>query len=189
MRGYCTEHQLHSATVHIKAAALLWLPPILPLHISVQVHALTSSGSMSLNSMFRPVQTIRCPFAGLSRSVSKNCQSCREPRRWYGRQSCFALPAVTNNQTQMSRVGYGHQSRHPEPAFHALPSSLSGTTQASSYNKQGSLSGRKPAEVQLKAIRTKCVGIRRGSVAKEDSPLLLFWYSTGDFPKDDDWQV
>lgn len=29
-----------------------------------------------------------------------------------------------------------------------------------------------------------------GSVDKKDSPLLLlFWYSTGDFPNDDDWQV
>lgn len=81
---------------------LLCSSPILPLPISVQVHALTSSGSMSLNSMFRPVQMIRCPFAGLSRSVSKNCQSCREPRRWYGRQSCFPLPAGTHNTNDYS---------------------------------------------------------------------------------------
>lgn len=63
----------------------------------------TSSGSISLNSMLRPVHTIRCLFAGLSSSVSKNCQSCREPRRWYGKPSCFTLPGF-KRQTLSSRV-------------------------------------------------------------------------------------
>lgn len=62
---------------------------------------LTSSGSMSLNSMFLPVQMIRCLLAGLSSSVSRNCQSCREPRRWYGRPSCFTLPAYNATQDTM----------------------------------------------------------------------------------------
>lgn len=31
--------------------------------------------------------------------------------------------------------------------------------------------------------------IKTGSEANKDSPLLLFWYKTGDFPNDDDWQV
>lgn len=106
---------------------------------------------MSLNSMFRPVQIIRCPFAGLSRSVSKNCQSCREPRRWYGKQSCFPLPADTCN-TISTRCYV----RNPHPlklSLDTLPSNLSGTTQASSYIKQGSLSGRKSVEVWRNAIR------------------------------------
>lgn len=48
---------------------------------------------MSLNSMLRPVHTIRCLLAGFSNSVSRNCQSCSEPRRWYGKPSCLTLPA------------------------------------------------------------------------------------------------
>lgn len=48
---------------------------------------------------------------------------------------------------------------HPhKPASEDLPSSLSGTTQVSSYIRQGSLSGRKPAEVRLKAMRKSRVG-------------------------------
>lgn len=50
-------------------------------------------------------------------------------------------------------------------------------------------------------VRTKACGgpiesdenefgrVKRGSLAKEDSPLLPAWYSTGDFPNEDDWQV
>ena len=59
---------------------------------------LTSSGSMSLNSMPRPVQAMKWPLAGSSSRVTRNCQSCREPRRWYGgpsrytNGSCFTLP-------------------------------------------------------------------------------------------------
>lgn len=45
--------------------------------------------------MLRPVHTIRCLLAGFSSRVSRNCQSCSEPRRWYGKPSCFTLPAGT----------------------------------------------------------------------------------------------
>lgn len=115
---------------------------------------LTSSGSMSLNSMFLPVQTIRCLLAGLSSSVSRNCQSCKEPRRWYGRPSCFTLAA--NNATQdtmctslIIRLGspnslYSTQIisnifklcpssiTFTRASANVLPSSLSGTMQVSS---------------------------------------------------------
>lgn len=59
----------------------------------------TSSGSMSLNSMPRPVHAMKCALPGSSRRATKNCQSCSEPRRWYGAPSrntpppsCFTSP-------------------------------------------------------------------------------------------------
>ena len=41
----------------------------------------TSSGSMSLNSIPRPVHAMQGAFAGSSNKVTKNCHNCREPRR------------------------------------------------------------------------------------------------------------
>lgn len=41
----------------------------------------TSSGSMSLNSIPRPVHAMQGAFAGSSNKVTKNCHSCREPLR------------------------------------------------------------------------------------------------------------
>ena len=41
--------------------------------------SLTSSGSISLNSMPLPVQVMAPELAGSSRSVTKNCQSCSDP--------------------------------------------------------------------------------------------------------------
>lgn len=46
-------------------------------------HILTSSGSISLNSIPRPVQAMKWEFDGSSRRATKNCHSWREPRRWY----------------------------------------------------------------------------------------------------------
>lgn len=42
----------------------------------------TSSGSISLNSMPRPVQAMKCELDGSSSSATRNCQSCSEPLRW-----------------------------------------------------------------------------------------------------------
>lgn len=70
---------------------------------------LTSSGSMSLNSSPRPVQAIKWLLDGSSSSVTRNCQSCSEPRLWYGGPSL-----------------------KPTPSCLHFPSSCSGTTQASS---------------------------------------------------------
>ena len=41
---------------------------------------LTSSGSMSLNSMPRPVQVMAAQLLGSSSSAIRNCHSCSEPR-------------------------------------------------------------------------------------------------------------
>lgn len=45
--------------------------------------SLTSSGSMSLNSMPRPVQAMKWELDGSSSKATRNCQSCSEPLRWY----------------------------------------------------------------------------------------------------------
>lgn len=47
-----------------------------------QLPTLTSSGSISLNSMPRPVQAMKWALAGSSRRVTRNCHSWREPRLW-----------------------------------------------------------------------------------------------------------
>lgn len=67
---------------------------------------LTSSGSISLNSMPRPVQAMKWPLAGSSSNVTKNCQSCREPRRWQGGPSrytdgsCLTLAVMEANSSR-----------------------------------------------------------------------------------------
>lgn len=60
---------------------------------------LTSSGSMSLNSMPRPVQAMKWELDGSSSRATRNCQSCSEPLRWYDGPSryrpasCLMSPA------------------------------------------------------------------------------------------------
>lgn len=48
---------------------------------------------MSLNSIPRPVQAIKWELLGSSSKVTRNCQSCRDPRRWYGGPSRYPLPS------------------------------------------------------------------------------------------------
>ena len=62
------------------------------LQISTSRLDLTSSGSMSLNSMPRPVQAMKGAFPGSSSRATRNCQSCRDPRRWQGAPSRNTLP-------------------------------------------------------------------------------------------------
>lgn len=72
---------------------------------------LTSSGSISLNSMPRPVQAMKWPLAGSSSNVTRNCQSCREPRRWQGGPSrytdgsCLTLPVMEANSSRKEERG------------------------------------------------------------------------------------
>lgn len=96
-----------SSLVELKMKADNW-------HIS---HCrLTSSGSISLNSMPRPVQAMKWPLAGSSSSVTKNCQSCREPRRWqggpsrYADGSCLTLPVIEANSRREEGEGEKDQS-------------------------------------------------------------------------------
>lgn len=71
---------------------LFWMKIIFCLLRTLKSLMLTSSGSMSLNSMPRPVHAMKCALPGSSRRATKNCQSCREPRRWYGAPSRNTLP-------------------------------------------------------------------------------------------------
>lgn len=75
----------------------------------IKLYKLTSSGSISLNSSPRPVHAIKWLLDGSSNSVTRNCQSCNEPRLWYGGPSL-----------------------KPTPSCLHFPSSRSGTTHASS---------------------------------------------------------
>ena len=57
----------------------------------------TSSGSISLNSMPRPVQAINDEHSGSSKRATRNCQSCNEPLLWKALGSGYVTPFGTLN--------------------------------------------------------------------------------------------
>ncbi len=67
--------------------------------------SLTSSGSMSLNSMPRPVQAMKWELDGSSSRATRNCQSCSEPLRWYDGPSRYrpvsCLMSPTGHMTNL----------------------------------------------------------------------------------------
>ena len=78
---------------------------------------LTSSGSMSLNSMPRPVQAMKWELDGSSSRATRNCQSCSEPLRWYDGpsryrpDSCLMSPAGHVNAWCFNMTAHGTRSR------------------------------------------------------------------------------
>lgn len=63
---------------------------------------LTSSGSMSLNSMPRPVQAMKWELDGSSSKATRNCQSWSEPLRWYDGPSRYRPDSCLMSPTQQS---------------------------------------------------------------------------------------